>query len=1557
MKKIISLFMSILMLMLCVFQINVLADENAPMIIVESVSDSPGATVDVAIKVKNNPGILGATLTFTYDKELTLVDATAGDAFSVLTMTKPGKYTSPCKFTWDGQELSTDDIKDGTILNLKFGIGDSAENGNEYKIKVSYDDGDIVGGGLEPIDVNIENGVVTAIDYMPGDLNGDRKVNPTDIIMLRRFIAGGYDQTINEMAADVNNDGKKNPTDVILIRRYIAGGYNVELLPSTTTKQQCDHELEATAYKAPTCTEQGNIAFWHCLICDKYYNDANATMEIDTNSISIAAAGHTVVVDEAVQPTYDSKGLTEGKHCSVCGEVIVKQEEIPMLSKDQYSITYYIDHNDAYLKSLNIQNPNPLVYSTEDGLMLQDIIVDGYKFKGWYTSQTGGTKVTQIKAGETGNKTLYAQWEKVEYTITFASEMVPVNDMKYTVGEEKSLPKLTLDKYSFVGWSDKENHKLWDSIPAGTTGNITLYANWSSNRNKAVAKSKLDDPLIFEDTDKGIMLFTYELGEIRNVPLYETLNLQCVNGVITTNSVSSQTHIEQGNAKNVAQTISKATTNSASWTLSSEWNKTTEVSESYLEKTGQTREEAETKAKSQNNTYNCSSTTGGSSSNVNTSSGSFRFSENESQKDYSRVDTQKEYELTTNDKLNTELSAEIKGGYGPVSAKVNGKLATETSVNQNYGQAMQTTNVGTKDWSNGLDVSNSYSNSSTDSKSWNSSSGYSRSNQVSTTNTVSNILSKEIATEKSQGQSYSEGGSRHDSQEFASTDSKSDEYSTTVTYHTAEIETKMRSYESTGQTVGNYRIVQAGTMHVYGVVGYDIAQKSYFVYTYNVLDDEVKEYIDYSRDGSFEDYETSIIPFEIPYFVNEYVNNKITKTDGLVFDPDTGMIMDYAPTGDKADNIVVIPSYISVNNNDGTYKSVKVTGIAPGLFKNNKDIVAVQLGKFINEIPESTFEGCSSLQYVLSPGVTKIGKNAFKGCSSLEEFTLPDDIEELGENAFENSPKITATASNVEIAQAVASSGANKITLDISEIPEEESKDLSFEIGNIDTFELIGKDKEYKGLSVKSDAVNTIINGVNFTKNTKIPMELSSENVTLDRVTVDCSGYALVLKADNTNISLNRSVNLISTGENAVISKNVTLAPLSSDIVGKLNLTGNMLVCGNVDGEKYLTFNSGEIKYISDEEYNNYLTSHRIIFNANGGTVSETSKMFALNTEIGELPVPSRDYYTFAGWYTDADGGDKVTAETVMTSPTDFTLYAHWIENDVSAWTLASAVPEDAQIVNRKWTYKQTSYTTSSSSSLSGWTKYDTQWKWSSYGNWSGWSNGSVGSSDSRQVETRTIYKYHYYQCYNCYDHHPYCVNRCDTCGKVGTVLANSYGERWEPINPYSTDHGTWGGNRMWTYFGEHWYANLYFWDSSNVESATQWRYRDRSKIYTYYYKKTESKEASTEPSGDNITNVQEYVQYRLKDTNNSDVKKYKYYYYQCSNCYDHHPYCVNKCETCGKTGTVKEDSYVERWESVDPYDTDHGSWGENYMWTYFGEHWYGNLYFWDSSNIVSTTL
>jgi hypothetical protein len=224
-------------LILCVFMIAVCvpfyasANENNPTITVSSATNFAGATVDIAISVANNPGILGATLKITFGS-LTLVGASNGDAFDALTMTKPGAFASPCNFVWDGQELEAEDIKDGAILNLQFKIPDDAKEGDEYPISVSYTSGDIIDGNLVPVSVNIANGKVSVISFIPGDLNNDGFINTTDVILLRRHIAGGYNQTIIEAAADVNNDGIINTTDVILIRRYIAGGYGVELMPA-----------------------------------------------------------------------------------------------------------------------------------------------------------------------------------------------------------------------------------------------------------------------------------------------------------------------------------------------------------------------------------------------------------------------------------------------------------------------------------------------------------------------------------------------------------------------------------------------------------------------------------------------------------------------------------------------------------------------------------------------------------------------------------------------------------------------------------------------------------------------------------------------------------------------------------------------------------------------------------------------------------------------------------------------------------------------------------------------------------------------------------------------------------------------------------------------------------------------------------------------------------------------------------------------------------------------------------------------------------------------------
>ena len=83
---------------------------------------------------------------------------------------------------------------------------------------------------------------------------------------------------------------------------------------------------------APTCTEVGYTTHT-CSVCEyTYYSD------------TVAANGHTEVVDAAVVATCTEAGKTEGKHCSVCNETILEQTEIPALG---HEFKDYVYNNDA----------------------------------------------------------------------------------------------------------------------------------------------------------------------------------------------------------------------------------------------------------------------------------------------------------------------------------------------------------------------------------------------------------------------------------------------------------------------------------------------------------------------------------------------------------------------------------------------------------------------------------------------------------------------------------------------------------------------------------------------------------------------------------------------------------------------------------------------------------------------------------------------------------------------------------------------------------------------------------------------------------------------------------------------------------------------------------------------------------------------------------------------------------------------------------------------------------------------------------------------------------
>ena len=106
------------------------------------------------------------------------------------------------------------------------------------------------------------------------------------------------------------------------------------------------------------------------------------------------------------------------------------------------------------------------------------------------------------------------------------------------------------------------------------------------------------------------------------------------------------------------------------------------------------------------------------------------------------------------------------------------------------------------------------------------------------------------------------------------------------------------------------------------------------------------------------------------------------------------------------------------------------------------------------------------------------------------------------------------------------------------------------------------------------------------------------------------------------------------------------------------------------------------------------LNTYTVTFDPNGGSVDPTSKTVTFGEPYGELPVPTRKGYTFDGWYTEAEDGTVVTADTTVTATTDHTLYAHWtlIPPAADSKPSYSGVNVRVKCVDNKSGHKQGAY-------------------------------------------------------------------------------------------------------------------------------------------------------------------------------------------------------------------------------------------------------------------------
>lgn len=71
------------------------------------------------------------------------------------------------------------------------------------------------------------------------------------------------------------------------------------------------------------------------------------------------------------------------------------------------------------------------------------------------------------------------------------------------------------------------------------------------------------------------------------------------------------------------------------------------------------------------------------------------------------------------------------------------------------------------------------------------------------------------------------------------------------------------------------------------------------------------------------------------------------------------------------------------------------------------------------------------------------------------------------------------------------------------------------------------------------------------------------------------------------------------------------------------------------------------------------------------GSVTPTSKEVTYASTYGDLPTPTRRFYDFVGWFTEAEGDTKVESGTTVTTADHHALYAHWTlhpEDQTISW-------------------------------------------------------------------------------------------------------------------------------------------------------------------------------------------------------------------------------------------------------------------------------------------------
>ena len=330
----------------------------------------------------------------------------------------------------------------------------------------------------------------------------------------------------------------------------------------TYVRNLCEHTNVETlqGYKA-TCTTPGLTDGKKCTICN----------EIIESQKPIDALNHSLSFVPATEPTNEAEGNKEHYACSNCGKYYRDKEGTVEISPDDikwdtYTITFFDYERDTFVIKR---------YKQGQTLSLKSIVpeeIKGYTFVSWHTSWpcTESNAIILVPQSNTEDLELYSNWIETIYIIEYKNAADNHNPTEYTISSNFTLAKPSWPGLIFSHWSDKDGN-IVTSIEKGTIGDITLEANWKYAKNLAISNPD-------KYTYVGGMMdsncnyyFIYDIGTIENIVL-TTKYTQRYDGSNVINRTETVTYkVQTSEAQTVASSVANSVINTYAYTNIEEW--------------------------------------------------------------------------------------------------------------------------------------------------------------------------------------------------------------------------------------------------------------------------------------------------------------------------------------------------------------------------------------------------------------------------------------------------------------------------------------------------------------------------------------------------------------------------------------------------------------------------------------------------------------------------------------------------------------------------------------------------------------------------------------------------------------------------------------------------------------------------------------------------------------------------------------------------------------------------------------------------------------------------